>query len=159
MSLYNQLMSANPIGAALLAVINLHPAMIARLRDVSIWDEGESILVFTRTGGGNREEYAEQNAALQRHPLYKRDVDSTGDSTYAEFYFKVPEEFQHKIKELSTDPTVAYHPMERFTALIAKLEKGDESDPEVQRALAVGEKIIGKLNEKIESGEGGIIEV
>jgi hypothetical protein len=67
---------------------------IPRYRDAWIdkneWDEYEFI-VLTRTGGGNREEYEEDNNELAKHPLYLYYNDDDFDSTYAEFHFKVPD--------------------------------------------------------------------
>jgi len=66
---------------------------VGRFRDLWLekWTDSEEskmvLAVYTRNGGGNREEYAEVITALQAHPLYLRDEDDSFDSTYATFYF------------------------------------------------------------------------
>lgn len=90
MSLYSVVIAINPIAGDLLASICLEPASVPRPRDVWINRELTEVTVFTRTGGGNREEYAAENAALRAHPGYLRDYDWATDPTYAEWVFVVP---------------------------------------------------------------------
>lgn len=66
---------------------------IPRFRD--LWVEKTSdpdkttLVIYTRTGGGNREEYHEANSRLAEHPGYVGDEDDSFDSTYAIFKFLV----------------------------------------------------------------------
>lgn len=46
--------------------------------------------LYTRNGGGNRPDYAEQIAKMQANPNYLEDRDDTFDTTYATFYFRLP---------------------------------------------------------------------
>lgn len=50
---------------------------------------GESCIlaIYTRNGGGNREEYDPQIKSMQVHPAYVEDADDSFDSTYATFRF------------------------------------------------------------------------
>ena len=50
---------------------------------------GESCIlaIYTRNGGGNREEYAEQIKSMQVHPNFVEDADDSFDATYATFRF------------------------------------------------------------------------
>lgn len=98
MSLYNMLNGVNPNAPALLHALNLNPADIQRLRDVSFGKDGEEIVihVFCRTGGGNREDYP--NETLTKHPAYIRDEDDDFDCTYAHYYFKLPEEVKKEVE-------------------------------------------------------------
>lgn len=88
MSLYNLLFGKNPNTKALLAFLELNELDIERFRDCWINDDNE-LVIYTRTGGGNRECYP--NEALTSHPLYIRDEDDDFDSTYAKYYFALPE--------------------------------------------------------------------
>lgn len=88
MSLYNMLFGKNPDTAPILAALNLSEGMIERFRDVWIDEDENRIVIYTRTGGGNREYY--QNEVLTSHPLYIRDEDDDFDSTYAKYYFAIP---------------------------------------------------------------------
>lgn len=90
MSLYSVVIAINPVAADLLAAIALDPDAVPRPRDVWINRELSEVTVFTRTGGGNRDEYAVENAALRAHPGYLRDHDWATDPTYAEWVFVFP---------------------------------------------------------------------
>src|SRR5437870_4533590 len=98
MSLYNLI--RGPINIAckiLIPMIGLSDDDFPRFRDVSPCDpnedEGARLVVLTRTGGGNREEYADENDRLTQNPYYVYDKDSAFDCTYAEFYFRIPDEW------------------------------------------------------------------
>lgn len=144
---------------------------VGRFRDAYVKDG--RLVVFTRLGGGNRECdgvftgcsgeehscYQPQIKALQNHPLYVEDYDDEFDSTYASFVFRIPP--VPVWDAFFTDPSVQAEqtPMERFRGVIKKLESGDQSDPQVQRALEVGKRILGELEKKMKDGKGGFVEV
>lgn len=90
MSLYNLLFGMNPNTEILLAIIGLKQADIERYRDCGFTDDG--IYVYTRTGGGNREDYP--NEKLTSNEYYLRDQDDDFDCTYATYYFKFPEQIR-----------------------------------------------------------------
>ena len=46
------------------------------------------IVVYARTGGNNREDYP--NDRLTNNPYYLYDEDDSFDSTYANYYFRIP---------------------------------------------------------------------
>lgn len=111
MSLYNMMCGINPVAGRLLKAINLNPGSIPRFRDIWINNDFTEITVHTRTGGGNREAYADQNEALQAHPLYLRDADDSFDSTFADFTFSVPKEEKEALmaeieSEIGDDPNM-----------------------------------------------------
>lgn len=93
MSFYNMLFGQNSNSAVILALINLKESDIERFRDCHI--RKEDIIIYTRTGGGNREDYP--NEILTNSPYYLRDKDDDDDNTYATFYFKFPEELKDDI--------------------------------------------------------------
>lgn len=72
---------------------------IPRFRDLWTEDNGDpdatTIVIYTRTGGGNREEYHSQNARLAAHPGYVGDEDDGFDSTYAIFKFVVTKDMMN----------------------------------------------------------------
>jgi hypothetical protein len=105
MSLYNMVCGSNPVAGRLLAAINLDPNTVPRFRDVWINDDMTEITVHTRTGGGNREDYEEENGEMVSHPLYLRDCDDNFDSTYADFTFRVTEEEKAKLLAEIADAT------------------------------------------------------
>jgi hypothetical protein len=54
-------------------------------------------VVYTRTGGGNRDEYSAENIAMTNRAGYLRDEDDSFESTYALFHFAVPESLKEHI--------------------------------------------------------------
>ena len=89
MSLYNILFGKNPDTAAILSALSLSEASIQRFRDCWIDEDNNRIVIYTRTGGGNREYFP--NEALTSHPLYLYDEDDDFDNTYASYYFSLPQ--------------------------------------------------------------------
>jgi hypothetical protein len=90
MSLYNMVAGYNPSTEQLLNLINLTPGSFGRYRDVYV--EGDYIVVHTRCGGGNRDDYEDMFDAVSLHPWYSHDEDCDFDCTYADIYFKIPED-------------------------------------------------------------------
>ena len=86
MSLYNMIFGKNPDTKDILASIGLTEGDIERFRDCFI-EDGE-IVILTRTGGLNREDF--KNKALTSNPHYLYDRDYDFDSTYAYYHFSVP---------------------------------------------------------------------
>ncbi|MFA5133067.1 MAG: hypothetical protein WC444_07110 [Candidatus Paceibacterota bacterium] len=80
----------NPSKEDVLKAIGLTESDIPRFRGAGV--DGDRICVHTRTGGGNREYYAEANNELRKNPYYLCDEDDDFDCTYANFWFKIPEE-------------------------------------------------------------------
>jgi hypothetical protein len=93
----------NQLAGPLLAMIQLDHRNVPRFRDCFLNKDGTEIIVYTRTGGGNREEYAEQNAEMTRRAGYLRDEDDSYDSTYAIFYFAVPVAYVDMCKTAAVD--------------------------------------------------------
>ena len=93
---YRMMFGENTNADTVLKALNLSRDDIERYRDAYVihytgdYRAGWYLCVTTRTGGNNREDYA--NEALTRHPRYQFDEDDEFDSTYAHFYFSVPEE-------------------------------------------------------------------
>lgn len=119
MSMYNMLNGANPATFFILPMLGQHPDFYGRFRDCWVnarqWTLGEdgmpvmeikkdgdeeedaepnTIYVFTRLGGGNREDYQETIDAIRALPEYLTDYDDEFDCTYATFVFSVPEKFK-----------------------------------------------------------------
>lgn len=78
----------------------------ARYRDswVEEHDGKPVVVMYTRTGGGNREDYQDSISAMQANPNYIKDHDDPYDSTYAMFYFRVPEENEERVRPLIRPP-------------------------------------------------------
>lgn len=157
MSLYNQLFGTNPMAPLLLSMINLKPGDVGRFRDC--YYDGEHIVVFTRMGGGNREEYQSDIEDLQEHPGYVKDQDEEIDCTYASFFFELPAGFK-ELMDAEKDKTVSVSPMKRFESLLEGMKSGAKT-PDVEHAIKVGESIIKQIEEAQKGPNSGpsIIEV
>lgn len=119
MGLYNMLFGVNPDYNQILAALNITHEEVPRFRDAYLTErEGQQVIaIHTRMGGGNRghwdfdsdsEEGVECSCngcrakyRLAQHPSYIADEDDDFDSTYATYYFKMPD---HLTGENSTKP-------------------------------------------------------
>jgi hypothetical protein len=118
MSMYNMMFGQNPASSAILATLGLTQGDVGRFRDCFIAN-GE-IAVYTRNGGGNREDYQEVFDTLSKHPCYLRDEDDDYDSTYATIYFKFPEEFAEELRRLNIEEK--FEPSKRWIDAIEALK-------------------------------------
>lgn len=131
-SLYTILHGTDPLAASLVLMLHdVAPLYPPRFRDAHLNADGTEIVIQTRTGGGNRECFCDDespemkswmgwdgltknaeghfptcypwmNEQMTKHPLYIRDEDDDFDATYAYFYFRVPESQLEKTKLLAT---------------------------------------------------------
>lgn len=159
MSMYNAIFGINPLSSVILSTLGLSMADTGRFRDCTVVKkDGELVIaVYTRNGGGNREQYMPD---FSGHPDYMYDVDDDFDSTYATIYFSAPEKYLPVVESMyelmqGFDPDRAEDiPVgERFSRLIDKMEAGDQDDPVVQRAMDVGKKIMGKITTLTKGGQ------
>lgn len=89
----------NPATFFFLPMLNKHPDEYPRFRDCFLYDNDhpeydEHILIYTRTGGGNREAYTHENNVMREMPGYVTDWDGEFDSTFAMWVFRVPEKWK-----------------------------------------------------------------
>lgn len=99
MNFYNMLFGMNAQSDLLLAVIGLRKSDVERFRDCFVSDDGATIQVYTRTGGGNREDYP--NLTMRALPSWRGSEDDDFDCTYCTDTFAVPVEFVDDVKGLS----------------------------------------------------------
>jgi hypothetical protein len=100
----------------LLKLLDSETGDFCRYRAIYVTDE--HIVVHTRCGGGNREEYFPD--WVEDHPLYSHDEDGDFDSTYADIYFHHPEEYKEILKEMA-EGTIT--PSEKWKMLFEALGK------------------------------------
>lgn len=160
MSLYNALFGRNPASALLLAMLDLTPDDVGRFRDCYLSESISNskdllIVIYTRNGGGNRDDYETVTEKLQAHPSYVSDADDDFDCTYASYFFNVPEKFKAEAQELALMGAKSdISPQDRFLNLIKKMQARDQTDPEVQRATAIGNQIFSKIQESMDAQKG-----
>lgn len=143
MSLYNTLFGVNDVADVLLAVLKLHPyRSIPRFRDIYL--EEQTIVVYTRTGGGNRMFYENEkscrenypqyftgeekdypvgpwNDDLRKHVNYLSDVDCDFDCTYAYFSFSFPTGYEKELKSLASQEQ-SLNPRQKWKILLENLK-------------------------------------
>jgi len=127
--MYNLVFGTNQMSDAILATLGLTRDNCGRFRDCGV-ARGE-IWVYTRNGGGNRDEYQDTLDALAEHPCYLRDEDDDFDCTYCTIYFRFPEPFANALNAL--DGGEAFDPSARWQQAIAAIKKGEA--PEVVSRL------------------------
>jgi len=86
--MYNMLFGMNPDADKLLSLLDATQDDFGRFRNVYVADG--YIVVHTRCGGGNRDDYFPD--WVEDHPWYSHDEDGDYDCTYADIYFKIPED-------------------------------------------------------------------
>lgn len=106
--LYSQLMGdGREVERGKTALMVLGVMSFGRFRDawVERGQDGKPVFaIYTRNGGGNRENWAETIGAMQANEHYLRDADDTFDSTYATFYFRVPVEWHEALAQVMIEP-------------------------------------------------------
>jgi hypothetical protein len=99
MSFYNMLNGVNQATFYILPMLGKHPDEYPRFRDCFI-SEGGNIAVYTRVGGGNRNQgYGEDE--LYKHPNFAKTYDDDFDSTYATYEFSVPNEWKDDFAKIT----------------------------------------------------------
>ena len=150
MSLYNQLFGCNPEFPVLLGMIEMTMSEFDRFRDVHLCDGGKNILVYTRCGGGNRQDHKEMYEKVRKHPLYLDDFDDEVDKTYSYIMFKVPEKYKDTAVRMFVEEPMSVGDM-------FEKECEEMNDPNSD-AFKRAEKIAKIFEEAIKNAEnGGII--
>lgn len=116
MSLYNMVFGMNPDSDKLLALLDATREDFGRFRNVYMRDG--YIIVHTRCGGGNREDYFPD--WVEDHPWYSHDEDDSFDCTYADIYFKVPENHADFIAIMNLEE--GKKPSEQWAELLGAME-------------------------------------
>lgn len=151
MSMYNALFGENPASEILLGLLGLERGDFYRYRDCYLTEDGGEIAVYTRGGGGNRDDNTTDVAG---HPNYLSDSDDDFDCTYATYYFSVPEAGKKVIDMLKDMDTVKRDPAKAWEKLIADLHSGGKpDDPAVKNAMEVGRRLFGFLGESLKKEE------
>jgi hypothetical protein len=116
--LYNMLFGENDKAGFLLGLLGKTAGDFGRYRDVYVTED--HIVVHTRCGGGNREDYEDVFEEMSTHPLYSYDEDDDFDCTYADIYFRHPDEYKEILKEMSKGTIT---PAEKWEMMFKALEQ------------------------------------
>jgi hypothetical protein len=118
--------------------------MTGRFRDIYLNEDGTLITLYTRNGGGNRNEYFYIFDILKTHPNYLNDYDDDFDGTYAYVEFSIPEQAKDLIKTLVTGekPLTVSEKFEQTMKEMQGMSKEDfEKDPRFKPIKEMFEKI------------------
>ena len=161
MSLYNMLHGVNPLTRVLLSIIGLPIESIPRFRDVYVDHPAKRIVVHTRTGGGNRPYYESEercrsedpeyfegedppdgpwNQDMRENEHYDYDADDSFDSTYANFYFRIPEDYREQVIALGRENVP---PEQKWRDLLRAMQS-DPDSPMVKEAVEKVRPVIEK---------------
>ena len=148
MSFYNMINGINPLAPVLLKMLGITPDEVPRFRDC--YFDGEHIVIYTRTGGGNREAYEDGNDHLASLPNYVMDEDDDFDCTYASFYYTVPSEFNllvDKLKSMAQKQTQS----ERWESALENIKSASPDDPMIQRMTEAFKPVFEAIEDKLRS--------
>ena len=118
--LYNMVFGYNELAGPLLSAIQLAPGEVPRFRDCFLTKDGTEIVVYTRTGGGNREEYADRTPRWHAAQATCVTRMTRSNSTYALFFFAVPEMFKEPCLKAAA-AGMGVDPAERWNDALAAL--------------------------------------
>lgn len=174
MSLYNMLFGVNPLSGIVLESLGLTPNDVPRFRDAYYDADLNRLVIYTRTGGGNRDYYDSEQSRRAEYGSYDdvdpdtyagpynddlRDIvgfmfdeDDDFDCTYAYFYFAVPVAFEpifDTLRDLGAGKDL--NPTERFQKMITDLQNGNVNE-DTERALKVGQAIFDQISGAIDNG-------
>lgn len=114
-----------------------------RFRDAWLNSDGMEIHIYTRNGGGNREEYWYVFKILRSHPQYLRDIDDEFDSTYATIVFRVPDKWLKYTQKIAGGKTKRGDKI--WGDFLKDLQEG-ENTKEVQKAIETGKRIFDEMD-------------
>lgn len=126
--MYNMLgLDNGKMAVAFLQMAGLEPGEIPRFRDCYPSKNGKTIVVYTRTGGNNREEYEEELEALYNKDNFINDYDDDFDDTYMSLEFSPLPKWKSVIANMvSKDPQVTQTGAEKFKHVLETLRNTEE---------------------------------
>lgn len=153
MSLYNLLFNENKDTDKLLHMLNLNKEDFGRFRDIYLNGDGNKIIVYTRCGGGNREDYDWVFDDMEQHPNYIKNYDDNFDVTYCYFEFSIPDEYKEECKNMATgiEPD---NVTEKFNKFAEQMQ--NENTEEYKK----GQEVAKHISQQMENmPDGGVIEL
>ena len=142
MSLYNTLFGENSEYSILLGMIGLNKSYFERYRDIHLTNNGTTIRVMTRLGGGNRQYYEEIWNKIRKHELYLGDYDDGFDNTYAYIEYKIPQKFKDTAKKMFKSEPLPF--AEMFKKELEDMNK--EGTQAYKTAEKIAEKFVNAIN-------------
>lgn len=122
--IYNMVFGSNSLAMSLLGVLEVTPDAIPRYRDCFLNEDGTQIIIYTRTGGNNREDARDGIERLRAIPGYISDADDSFDNTYALFRYAVPELIAGPCKTLAASHGI--DPAKRWEEFVKSIPGGPQ---------------------------------
>ncbi len=99
MSLYNMAYGYNPACFWIMPMLGRKQEEWPRFRDCYVGEMNDTIVIYTRVGGGNRGRgYGEE--ALYEDPNFVKTWDDEYDSTYGYYEFAVPDKWESDFQKI-----------------------------------------------------------
>lgn len=174
MSLMQALVGENPAADIILALLNLNRQQTGRFRDCYVrlatsiktapqnddqfQDYEFQIVIFTRNNGLGKDELEPIHQSLIERPDFVESFIDDFDRTFISYVLSAPPEIKPLIATIYLRTKEYGTPMERFHALMRKLENPstNKDDPDVVRVLQIGKNIFEPLKEQLENGSPAI---
>lgn len=118
MSLYNMMFGENQLAPLIVRTLGKTEGDFGRFRDAFVADG--KICIYTRCGGGNREDYLDVFEQMRDHPNFLEDKDDDFDSTYCTFFFSFPDDFKRELEKINAKEP--WDPSERWQKMINALQ-------------------------------------
>lgn len=145
----------NPNSAILLSMLGIDQEgskySSGRFRDIYLNADGTKILLYTRNGGGNREDYQQVFDELETHPNYVKDYDDDFDCTYATIEFTVPAEHASMAAKMADgkNPKTIHEKFEESMKEMQSMTREQiEADPRFAPLCAIMKQIADPSNEQ-----------
>lgn len=154
--MYNLTCTQNPDALSLLQLICLdHSFLVSdcRFRDAYLSDDKKRVIVYTRIGGPNRQDYKDAIDILCTRNDYVTDYDDSFDNTYASFEFAIPEYELNMVKETykNSDTSTGQEKMEK------SLDEFQKNPDKFLKTHKDFEREMTRVMNAIMEGDGGII--
>lgn len=117
------------LAMAFLTMAGLELDEIPRFRDCYPTKNGKAVIVYTRTGGPNREEYEAELENLYNKDNFINDYDDEFDCTYMSLEFTPQEKYKAMLESIATEnPQASLTGVEKFQEVLKML--GEKKDAE-----------------------------
>ena len=112
----------NPSTFLLLPMLGKHPDKYPRFRDCFLGEDNNSIIVYTRVGGSNRNcGYGEEK--LYKHPNFIKTYDDDFDETFGYYVFSIPKKWANDFVAILKGECWSEKYHKQMCKIFPKLEK------------------------------------
>jgi hypothetical protein len=157
MNLYNALFGVDAGYPYYLGMLGLRTDDFGRFRDAYLNEDGTEVIVLTRCGGGNRDDYQWMFDSMETHPQFICEFDDSFDCTYAYIKFSVPEIHKKLCQALATrmpTPDIKKRLDDLMTKIKTMPMEEIKKDPGLNQVMGVLAKVMEFAEENKEQDNG-----